>query len=523
MQKIILPQTLTDLIPSQDVINHPTSGTFAVVPFIMATLNHLQATRQNLSTGDFVELIRSHLNITDRDFYINNICHALYCVVSLSALDPSFEDAAIYRLVNDWLYTNKPNIFSCYFFRNLNILEVDYPTKSTINTKKVAVWRNTSKMGSIKTRQAVSVRKWIKSTLVGLSERQIEDLAKKIDDALVPFSELKLDIRHHDSYDFEAWKNAYESDKIESCMSPTSRCDVGKQRTYTCYCTGYHGLPDNGLKLTVLYQDDVPVARAITFKDGDQNCFIASYGDDRLLKWLRSSGYEMSDFPQETILYSDSEMLKPYVDGEFIRRGDHLRSANGVYYWELLQEGYYKLNHTGAWAFEPSKCDCCGEYFDVADDEDDEVCSYESEVDGCDYDVCDNCYDNNSYDVYTGGSHAEVLFFHDGCPPDVNNHIIKYDGEYYHIGALEDYELIEIDDEIHCKDDLYYCEITEEYFTDRDDVYTDGDEISTTQPVHFPYDCVSREYWDSNVVECSDGTLALEEDAELVDGILQLA
>lgn len=509
MQTVTLPQEILDLIPSQEVLGNPTNGVFAVRPFIKAVLNHLQATRQNLSTGDFVELVRSHLNMTDYDFYHNNIYYALYCVVTLHKLDPSHDE--IYRLVDNWLFTNKSDIPSCDFYHNLNTVMADYPTKSTINPKKVAVWRNTSKMGSIKTRQAVSVRKWIKSTLVGLSERQIEDLAKKIDDELVPFSEIKLDVRHHDSYDFEAWKNAYESDKIESCMSPTSRCDVGKQRTYTCYCTGYHGLPDNGLKLTVLYQDDVPVARAITFSHDDQNFFVSSYGDDRLLKWLRSNGYKMSNFPQETILYSDSEMLKPFVDGDDIVRGDHLRSANGVYYWELLEDGYYKLNHTGAWAFEPTKCDCCGEYFDVQDDED---WPYESEVDGCDYDVCDNCYDNNSYDVHTGGWRPELLFFHDGCPPDTCDHIVKYDGKYYRHDALEDYGLIEIDDEIHCKDDLYKCEITDEYFTDRDDVYTDADDISTDKPVHFPYDCVSREYWDSNVVECPCGTLALEEDAD---------
>lgn len=516
MQTITLPQEILDLLPGQEVIDNPTNGMLAVKPFIKAVLNHLQATRQNLATGDFVELIRSHLNITGYDFYHNNICHALHCVVTLPELDPSHDEAAIYRLVDNWLFTNKPDIPSCDFYCNLNAVMADYPTKSTINPKKIAVWRNTSKMGSIETRQAVSVRKWIKSTLVGLSERQIEDLAKKIDAELVPFSSLELDIRHHDSYDFKAWKNAYESDKIESCMSPTSRCDVGKQRTYTCYCTGYHGLPDNGLKLTVLYQDEVPVARAITFSHDDQNFFVSSYGDDRLLKWLRSNGYKMSDLPEGTILYSNSVRLKPYVDGEKVRRGDHHYSANDTYYWVLSEDGYYKLNHTEAWASEPDKCDCCGEYFDVRDDE---VYSYESEVDGWCYDVCDNCYDDYSYDVYTGGFHAEVLFFHEGCPPDTYDHIVKYDGKYYHRDALEDYGLIEIDGKIHCKDDLYCCEATDKYFTNSDDVYTDADDISTDKPVHFPYDCVSREYWDNNVVECPCGTLALEEDAgDLEDG-----
>ena len=61
---------------------------------------------------------------------------------------------------------------------------------------------------------------------------------------------------------------------------------------------------------------------------------------------------------------------------------------------------------------------------------------------------------------------------------------------------------------------MYYCEVTGDYFTDHDDVYTDADDISTDKPVHFPYDCVSREYWDENVVECACGTLALADETK---------
>ena len=63
-------------------------------------------------------------------------------------------------------------------------------------------------------------------------------------------------------------------------------------------------------------------------------------------------------------------------------------------------------------------------------------------------------------------------------------------------------------------DDLWQCEVTNEYFTSRDDVYTDADDISTDKPVYFPYDCVSKEYWHDNVVECACGTLALREDTK---------
>ena len=114
--------------------------------------------------------------------------------------------------------------------------------------------------------------------------------------------------------------------------------------------------------------------------------------------------------------------------------------------------------------------------------------------------------------MYTGTQHSERVFFHDGQSPDTNRGYVEYDGEYYEVDSLGEYGLRLIGDEVYHEDDLYYCEVTDEYFTDPDDVYTDADQISTTQPVHFPYDCVSKEYWDANVVECACGTLALSDD-----------
>ena len=43
-----------------------------------------------------------------------------------------------------------------------------------------------------------------------------------------------------------------------------------------------------------------------------------------------------------------------------------------------------------------------------------------------------------------------------------------------------------------------------------------ANEISTAQPVNFPYDCISKEFWDNNVVECSCGTLALTNDTRVI-------
>ena len=117
--------------------------------------------------------------------------------------------------------------------------------------------------------------------------------------------------------------------------------------------------------------------------------------------------------------------------------------------------------------------------------------------------------------MYTGGLYTEDVFFHDGMQPDTNPDYVFYDGDYYECDVLDTYALKEIDGTIYHTDDLCYCEITKTYFTSRDDVYTDGDEISTTQPVYFPYDCVSKKYWHANVVECDCGTLALADDTRI--------
>lgn len=226
---------------------------------------------------------------------------------------------------------------------------------------------------------------------MGLSAEQAEDLAKKIDAELAPFSTAGLDVRHHNSYEFEAWKKAYESNKISSCMSTFSDSEVGDKRTFTCFCTGYHNLPDNGLKLTVLYQDDVPVARTITFDDGDTKCYVAGYGDGRLKQWLVMNNYIQSDFLEDTILYSDSEMLKPFVDGDDIVRGDHCVSDDGIYYWILSDYGEYPLDNTRAYATGGIECDSCGIVYGS-----EHIRAYISSVDGKRYNICDNCFEVDS-------------------------------------------------------------------------------------------------------------------------------
>lgn len=475
----------------------------SVMPFVEAAVHYLQEHRISLNTADFATDIIQSLEIDSNDLAMSGVIPALCRALTIKRYSPNIEEQELYLDIVAWLEKQVFSDETLYYYKA--IVTADYPMVSTINPRKIAVWRSTSKMGDWDKRQAVSVRKWIGSTLKELTAEQAESLAKRIDERLA--SLIELDIRHHSSYEFDAWERAYSSDKIRSCMNTNSESEVGSARTYTCYCTGYHCLPDNGLKLTVLYQDDTPVARAITFTDDGQNYYIRAYGDGRLDKWLDDNGYEQGDFPVGTLLYTTEYLIKPYVDGYDVVHSDYYTTSEGKHYWSLNTYGEYDLQTTDAYATSPNECECCGhEYHEYVTQE------VYSAVNGGTYTVCDNCLERNSYWVYTGYDEAERVFFHDGHSPDTNREYVCYDAMYYETAELSRYDLHLIDDEVYHDDDLYYCEKTGERFTYSGDVYTCADQISTEKPVHFPYDCISREYWDNYVVECACGTLALSDD-----------
>ena len=492
----------TNLMPTDDygkfVINHHT-----LQAYIEAVLQHLQTNQQNLNIPDFVDAIIQSLDL-DLDNVASNgvFTTALNNAVVLKYHPITTKDETLTEAIKEWLMAQDSNYAT--YSRQKAILRADFPMPSVLNPKKIAVWRSTSKMGDWNRRQAVSVRKWVSSTFRDLSDDQVESLSKRIDELLAPLE--VLDVRHHNSYDFDDWERAYTSDKIRSCMHPDSNCEVGYKRTFTCYCSGYHGLPDNGLKLTVLYQDGTPVARAITYTEDEQKYYIRVYGDDRLERWLIEKGYDQADFAAGTILYTTESLLKPYVDGDVIM-ADHHTTNDGKHYWVLSDDGEYNLQTTDAYAYSSVACECCGESCRESS-----IIEVESIVDGRYYTVCSSCEERNSYYVYMGDAEPERVFCHDGHSPDTNSGYVEYDGEYYKTDSLGEYGLRLIDDEVYHEDDLYYCELSDEWFTDGEDVYTDAEQISTDQPVHFPYDCVSREYWDENVVETTCGTLALSDD-----------
>ena len=183
-----------------------------------------------------------------------------------------------------------------------------------------------------------------------------------------------LDVRTLDHDDVDGWDEAFS--KIRSCMSRASEHGVGVRNSYLCYMTKYHGLDDNDVRLTVLYQHGEPVARTLTYTTDDGKFYVRNYGDDRLVKWLDANGYECAGtLPLGTRLYTwvyteddrdpdyAFDLVHPYLDGKNDRvdlitesgklafviqnEGDELGSASGSLGFDHLP---FCCNHCGAFA-----------------------------------------------------------------------------------------------------------------------------------------------------------------------------
>ena len=182
------------------------------------------------------------------------------------------------------------------------------------------------------------------------------------------------DVRTLDHDDVDGWDEAFN--KIRSCMSRASELGVGVRNSYLCYMTKHHGLDDNDVRLTVLYQHGKPVARTLTYGNDDGKYFVHNYGDDRLVRWLDDNGYNHAGtLPLGTLLYTwlydgqyradgyAFDLVHPYLDGKNNRvdlitesgklafviqnEGDELGSASGSLGIDHLP---FCCNHCGAFA-----------------------------------------------------------------------------------------------------------------------------------------------------------------------------
>lgn len=186
----------------------------------------------------------------------------------------------------------------------------------------------------------------------------------------------RLDVRTLDHDDVDGWDEAFN--KIRSCMSRASEHGVGVRNSYLCYMTKYHGLDDNGVRLTVLYQDGKPVARTLTYTVDDDKYYVRNYGDDRLERWLDDNGYvDAGSLPLDTLLYTwvydgddksgdyAFDLVHPYLDGEN-NRAD-LITESGKLAFVIQSEGDELANASGSLGIDhlPFCCSHCGAFADT--------------------------------------------------------------------------------------------------------------------------------------------------------------
>lgn len=239
-------------------------------------------------------------------------------------------------------------------------------------------------------RTPIKVRKYLQKFFGKFrSPESLEQLARFLDGMMQPSDD--WDVRLFTDADIDGWSAAYYN--ITSCMN-TRHMDygVGGLETYRCYCTSAmtDGAKSSGLTLAVLYQDDKPVARSITYENDDGKYFVRNYGDDRLVRWLDDNGYEHQQrLPSETHLwteaYDDDNYLSPYVDGDPEDAEAELTHVGGRYYWVISEDGVVLQNCCGYTSATILACECCGDRISDGDE------YYRTDMHGNTVTLCHGC------------------------------------------------------------------------------------------------------------------------------------
>ena len=225
------------------------------------------------------------------------------------------------------------------------------------------------------------------------------------------------DVRTLDHDDVDGWDEAFN--KIRSCMSRASEHGVGVRNSYLCYMTKYHGLDDNGVRLTVLYQDGKPVARTLTYENEYGKHFVRNYGDDRLVRWLDDNGFEdAGTLPLDTLLYTwvydgngrdddyAFDLVHPYLDGENDRAD--LIAKNGKLAFVVVDKGHELNCASGSLGVEqlPQCCTHCGAFADTT--------AYPKyaphPVNSYYVQLCKDCVKDNVVTVDTGTPYAAKVY-----------------------------------------------------------------------------------------------------------------
>ena len=277
-----------------------------------------------------------------------------------------------------------------------------------------------------------------------------------------------LDVRTLDHDDVDGWDDAFN--KIRSCMSRISEHGVGKRNSYLCYMTKHHGLADNDVRLTVLYQDGKPVARALTYENDDGKCYVRNYGDDRLVTWLGANGYEHAGtLPLGTLLYTwlyngcdrdddyASDLVHPYLDGDNDRAD--LIAKNGKLAFVVADRGHELANASGSLGVNelPQCCTHCGAFADTT-----AYHKYVLHPTGNYYvQLCKDCAKDNVVTIDAGTPYADKVY---NKYVRRDSTVFTHNGELFTLRGLEHLGLVVVDGKVVPESETATCYVSRHKF-----------------------------------------------------------
>ena len=329
-----------------------------------------------------------------------------------------------------------------------------------------------------------------------------------------------LDVRIYDDSDLDGWAEAYGSEKISSCMSTLSiNYGVGEHETYRCYLTNHFtdGAFSSGLSLAVLYNAGEPVARSIVYEQDGQKYYVRNYSDDRLVKWLKLSGYEhRGSIPYGTKLWTcehdDGAYICPYVDGDSLKgeadaRFEHI---DGHDLWIIdpddgdhtlqVTEGYIRLDGENL-------CECCGR---------DRIANTDiPDYSGGTIDLCEDCHDHRVYYIDREWQYCRSIYSSDLVRDN--------DDDWYSPKYLSRTNQFVVNGQLCDYDDYFYCNCTDEWVHKSDGIdlcdapdfitnswsgYSDGGYVS--KDVYYHYGFELDYYSDYLISDCYATSVSLD-------------
>ena len=305
-------------------------------------------------------------------------------------------------------------------------------------------------------RTPIKVRKYVQKFFKDFrNDEELEQIAETLDGLMQSSDD--WDVRLFTDASIDGWSAAYYH--ITSCMSTKSKdYGVGALETHRCYCTSAmtDGKQSSGLTLAVLYQDDKPVARAITYENDDGKYFVRNYGDDRLVRWLGDNGYKHRNYlPSGTNLWTEAYnngYLSPYVDGDPDDAEAELTHIGGRYYWVISSGGVVLQNCSGYTSATILACECCGDRISDGDEYN------QLDLHGDDVTLCYRCVVDHCYTV-----DDEDNIYVD--PSDMDNLIGTNSQGYYTQEYLDDHDLVVTGDEgVIRLAEAEYCLYSDEYY-----------------------------------------------------------